>query len=119
MVGAEFETATIDEAVVDLQAKMRLVCSGSRHDLRQHYLPAMWPMLISPMVKKGGDGVEEVIDLMDDYYLGVEDREAIWSWGWSRIMPSGVEGIPSAVKAGLRGSITGRIIRLRLIRRRI
>ncbi len=87
--------------MVDVQAKMRLVCSGSKHDLRQHYLPSMWRMLIQPMIDEGAEGVEQVIQLMDDYYLGVEDREVILELG---LEPNNAEAalknVPSAVKAG-------------------
>ncbi|PWY98183.1 DNA replication factor C, large subunit [Testicularia cyperi] len=101
-LGQNSKQQRLSRAVVDLQAKMRLVCSGSRHDLRQHYLPSMWSLLIDPLVKRGAEGVEDVIELMDDYYLGMEDREAILELG---IDPHNAEAlaksIPSAVKAGL------------------
>ncbi|TKY84507.1 hypothetical protein EX895_006408 [Sporisorium graminicola] len=100
-LGQNSKQQRLTRAVVDLQAKMRLVCSGSRHDLRQHYLPSMWSMLIQPMVEHGAEGVEDVIQLMDDYYLGIEDREAILELG---LEPNNAESImkkvPSAVKAG-------------------
>lgn len=100
-LGQNSKQQRLTRAVVDLQAKMRLVCSGSRHDLRQHYLPSMWPMLIQPMVKNGAEGVDQVIQLMDEYYLGIEDRDAILELG---VEPNNadvlVKSIPSAVKAG-------------------
>ena len=100
-LGQNSKQQRLTRAVVDLQAKMRLVCSGSRHDLRQHYLPSMWSMLIQPLVEEGAEGVERVIGLMDDYYLGVEDRETILELG---LEPNNAEAmmkkVPSAVKAG-------------------
>ncbi|GAC93876.1 hypothetical protein PHSY_001443 [Pseudozyma hubeiensis SY62] len=100
-LGQNSKQQRLTRAVVDLQAKMRLVCSGSRNDLRQHYLPSMWGMLIRPLVEKGGDGVEEVIGLMDEYYLGVEDREVILELG---LEPNNADvwakKVPSAVKSG-------------------
>ncbi|CBQ73832.1 related to replication factor C protein [Sporisorium reilianum SRZ2] len=100
-LGQNSKQQRLTRAVVDLQAKMRLVCSGSRHDVRQHYLPSMWSMLVQPMVAHGTDGVEHVIQLMDDYYLGIEDREAILELG---LEPNNAETVlkkvPSAVKAG-------------------
>ena len=100
-LGQNSKQQRLARAVVDLQAKMRLVCSGSRHDLRQHYLPCMWSMLIQPMVQEGAEGVEPVIQLMDEYYLGVEDREAILELG---VEPNNAEvamkKVASAVKAG-------------------
>ncbi|EPQ30116.1 uncharacterized protein PFL1_02233 [Pseudozyma flocculosa PF-1] len=100
-LGQNSKQQRLSRAVVDLQARMRLSCSGSRHDVRQHYLPTMWPMLIEPLVERGSEGIEDVIQVMDDYYLGIEDREAILELG---VEPNNAEtvikGIPSAVKAG-------------------
>ncbi|CDS01238.1 hypothetical protein [Sporisorium scitamineum] len=100
-LGQNSKQQRLTRAVMDLQAKMRLVCSGSRHDLRQHYLPSMWSMLIQPMVEHGAEGVEDVIQLMDHYYLGIEDREAILELG---LEPNNADAvmkkIPSTVKAG-------------------
>ena len=85
---------------MDLQARMRMVISGSRHDVRQHYLPTMFPLLINPLLDSGSDGIVEVINFMDDYYLGVEDRDAILELG---VAPNDAEAlikkVPSAVKA--------------------
>ncbi|SPC66629.1 related to replication factor C protein [Ustilago sp. UG-2017b] len=88
-------------SLVDLQAKMSLVCSTSRHDLRQHYVPTMWGMLVNPILQQGSNGVDKVIGLMDEYYLGIADREAILELG---LEPHNAEivlrKVPNAVKAG-------------------
>ncbi|KAJ1022823.1 hypothetical protein NDA18_005156 [Ustilago nuda] len=88
-------------SLVDVQAKMSLISSSSRQDLRQHYLPTMWTMLVNPILQQGSNGVDKVIDLMDDYYLGIADREAILELG---LEPHNAETVlnkvASAVKAG-------------------
>ncbi|KAJ1036725.1 hypothetical protein NDA10_007786 [Ustilago hordei] len=88
-------------SLVDLQAKMSLISSSSRHDLRQHYVPTMWTMLVNPILQQGSNGVDKVIDLMDEYYLGIADREAILELG---LEPHNAEivlkKVASAVKAG-------------------
>ncbi len=100
-LGQNSKQQRLTRAVVDVQAKMRLVCSGSKHDLRQHYLPSMWRMLIQPMIDDGADGVEQVIQLMDDYYLGIEDREVILELGLDpNNAEAALKSVPSAVKAG-------------------
>lgn len=100
-LGQNSKQQRLTRSVVDLQAKMRLVCSGSRHDLRQHYLPSMWSLLIKPLIDSGSDGIEQVIDLMDDYYLGPEDREAILELGLEpNNTDAALKAVPSAVKAG-------------------
>ncbi|EST09459.1 DNA replication factor RFC1, C-terminal [Kalmanozyma brasiliensis GHG001] len=100
-LGQNSKQQRLTRAVVDLQAKMRLVCSGSRHDVRQHYLPSLWGRLIQPMVQNGADGVDEVIEIMDEYYLAIEDRESILELG---LEPNNAEAvlksIPAPVKAG-------------------
>ncbi|KAN0060728.1 DNA replication factor C complex subunit Rfc1 [Thecaphora frezii] len=100
-LGMNSKQQRLSRAVVDLQARMRLSCSGSRHDVRQHYLPTMFPMLIEPLVERGSEGISEVIEMMDDYYLGLEDRDAILELG---LEPHNAEAltkkIPTAVKAG-------------------
>ncbi len=88
-LGQNSKQQRLARAVVDLQAKMRLVCSGSRHDLRQHYLPSMWEMLLHPLVQRGAEGVEEVIALMDEYYSELRIGKRYWSSGWSPTTPSG------------------------------
>ena len=99
-LGQNSKQQRLSRAVVDLQARMRMVISGSRHDVRQHYLPTMFPLLINPLLDSGSDGIEEVINFMDDYYLGVEDRDAILELG---VAPNDAEAlikkVPSAVKA--------------------
>ncbi|KAJ1598614.1 hypothetical protein NDA14_005213 [Ustilago hordei] len=80
---------------------MSLISSSSRHDLRQHYVPTMWTMLVNPILQQGSNGVDKVIDLMDEYYLGIADREAILELG---LEPHNAEivlkKVASAVKAG-------------------
>nr|CDI54202.1 related to replication factor C protein [Melanopsichium pennsylvanicum 4] len=102
-LGQNSKQQRLTRVVIDLQAKMRLVCSGSRHDLRQHYLPSMWPMVIQPMVRNGAEGVEEVIQLMDDYYLGIEDREGILELG---LEPNNAEVVMKSVPSSVKASFT-------------
>lgn len=130
-------TATrISRSAVELQARMRLVTSGSRFAIRETYVPYLFKSLSDPLIKNGAvsmtlifegvsiecmrieiwrrrrrlnfcffyssqqDGIQQVVDVMDDYYLGTEDRDTIMELG---INPSGeqvLKKIPSAVKSG-------------------
>lgn len=48
------------------------------------YLPYMRDRLVQPLITQGSDGVQEVVDLMDAYYLMKEDFDNIMeicSWG--------------------------------------
>lgn len=61
----------------EVQIRMRLKVSGDRREIRQAYLPALFPRLFDPLVEDGVDGVEGVIELMDEYYLGREEWDTV------------------------------------------
>lgn len=71
----------LSRAVVELQVKMRLSASGSRWEVREHYAPYMFSSLSKPLLDKGKDGITDVVDMMDDYYLGLEDRDIVLELG--------------------------------------
>ncbi|OAT09904.1 replication factor C subunit 1 [Blastomyces gilchristii SLH14081] len=67
--------------IKEIQGHMRLRSSGDRHEIRQQYLPALWNKLVRPLQVHGKDAVEEVIDLMDSYFLTREDWDSIVELG--------------------------------------
>ena len=60
---------------------MRLKSSGDHNEIRQQYLPVLWYQLIQRLSVEGKDAVEEIIDLMDSYYLTREDFDFIKELG--------------------------------------
>lgn len=60
---------------------MRLRASGDRHEIRQEYLPVLWHRLVKDLERRGKDCVEEVIQLMDSYFLTKDDWDAILELG--------------------------------------
>ena len=60
---------------------MRLRASGDRHEIRQQYLPALWNKLVRPLKEHGSDEVDNVIDLMDSYFLTKDDWDAMLELG--------------------------------------
>ncbi len=60
---------------------MRLRASGDRHEIRQQYVPVLWHRLIKDLEQKGKDYVEEVINLMDNYFLTRDDWDALMELG--------------------------------------
>jgi replication factor C subunit 1 len=60
---------------------MRLRSTGDRDEIRQQYMPVLWNKLVRPLMDVGKDSVEEVIDLMDSYFLTREDWESIIELG--------------------------------------
>ena len=67
--------------VKEIQSHMRLRSSGDRHEIRQQYLPVLWTQLIKRLDKDGKDAVDEVIDLMDSYFLTKDDWDYILELG--------------------------------------
>ena len=83
----------------EVQIRMRLKVSGDKSEIRQSYIPALSPYLVQPLIDRGQEGVEDVIERMDEYYLSKEE--------WDTIVELGVDDrkedvvmkkIPGAVK---------------------
>ncbi|THH06057.1 hypothetical protein EW145_g4345 [Phellinidium pouzarii] len=65
----------------DVQIRMRLKVSGNKPEIRQHYIPALLPQIVKPLIDIGASAVEEVIETMDEYYLSKEDWDTIVELG--------------------------------------
>ncbi|KAI0541613.1 replication factor RFC1 C terminal domain-containing protein [Xylaria digitata] len=65
----------------EIHSHMRLKASGDHNEIRQQYLPILWTQLIKKMADEGKDSVEEVIELMDSYFLTREDFDSIKELG--------------------------------------
>ena len=60
---------------------MRLRTSGDRHEIRQQYLPVLWTQLVGRLQKEGPGVVDEIIELMDTYFLTRDDFDSILELG--------------------------------------
>lgn len=60
---------------------MRLHSSGDRHEVRQQYFSLLWYRLVRELQLEGKEVVQNVIDLMDSYYLTKDDWDAIYELG--------------------------------------
>lgn len=67
--------------VKEIQSHMRLRSSGDRHEIRQQYLPVLWTRMIKRLEVDGKDCVEEVIELMDSYFLTKDDFDYMLELG--------------------------------------
>ncbi|TVY82690.1 Replication factor C subunit [Lachnellula suecica] len=67
--------------VKEIQSHMRLRTSGDRHEIRQQYLPVLWTQMINRLQNEGKSCVEEVIDLMDSYFLTRDDFDYMTELG--------------------------------------
>jgi replication factor C subunit 1 len=61
----------------EIQGHMRLRISGDRNEIRQSYLQTLFDRLVTRFEKDGSDAIEEMISLMDEYYLTREDFDSI------------------------------------------
>lgn len=68
-------------ALQELQSHAGYKTSGNSRELRQQYLPLMTRKLLDPLLDKKAEGVPEVIEFMDSYYLTREDWDAIMEMG--------------------------------------
>ncbi|KAL5512207.1 hypothetical protein ACEPAG_3492 [Sanghuangporus baumii] len=65
----------------DVQIRMRLKVSGDKPEIRQQYIPALFPRIVKPLIDAGVSAVDEVIETMDDYYLSKEEWDTIVELG--------------------------------------
>ncbi|TAQ87827.1 hypothetical protein B7494_g3860 [Chlorociboria aeruginascens] len=80
-LGNNSKTGKLTRYVKEIQSHMRLRSSGDRHEIRQQYLPVLWTKLIKRLEIEGRPCVEEVIDLMDSYFLTRDDYDYIGELG--------------------------------------
>jgi replication factor C subunit 1 len=75
----------------EIQAHMRLRTSGDRHEVRQQYLPVLWERLIKRLEVEGKDCIQDVIKLMDSYFLTKDDFDYIMELGLGPQSQNGVK----------------------------
>ena len=75
------KTGKMNRFVREIHSHMRLRSSGDHNEIRQEYLPVLWNRLVNRLQNEGNDAVEEVIGLMDSYYLTREDFDAVQELG--------------------------------------
>ncbi|CZT41592.1 related to replication factor C protein [Rhynchosporium secalis] len=80
-LGNNSKLGKLSRFVKEIQSHMRLRTSGDRHEIRQQYLPVLWTQMIKRLEIEGKDCVEEVIDLMDSYFLTRDDYDYIMELG--------------------------------------
>ncbi|PBP20555.1 hypothetical protein BUE80_DR008663 [Diplocarpon rosae] len=80
-LGNNSKLGKLTRFVKEIQSHMRLRTSGDRHEIRQQYLPVLWTQMIKRLEIEGKDCVEDVIDLMDSYFLTREDYDYIMELG--------------------------------------
>ncbi|CAG8735358.1 11766_t:CDS:2, partial [Acaulospora colombiana] len=114
-LGQNSKQNKLQRTLGDIQAKMRMKVSGDKTEIRRQYIPALAPQLVDPLgqgkvftqshfkVERNNssfkDNIQNVIDIMDAYYLSREDWDTIVELGvGDRSETSVLKGIPTATK---------------------
>ncbi|KAJ2608896.1 DNA replication factor C complex subunit Rfc1 [Coemansia sp. RSA 1365] len=61
----------------EVQSHMRLRMALDKTEVRQSYIPAMVPEMTKPLIDQGAGGIEDVVSMMDHYYLTKEHWDAM------------------------------------------
>ncbi|KAL7281894.1 hypothetical protein ACG7TL_003360 [Trametes sanguinea] len=80
-LGQNSKQNKLSRQLTDVQARMRLKVSGDKGEIRQSYIPALFPHMVQPLMDQGASAVEEVIEFMDEYFLTREDWDTIVELG--------------------------------------
>ncbi|KAI1936803.1 DNA replication factor C complex subunit Rfc1 [Ophidiomyces ophidiicola] len=97
-LGSNSKQGKMSRQIKEIQGHMRLRASGDRHEIRQQYLPLLWEKLVHRLAADGKEVVQDVIDLMDSYFLTREDWDSILELGLGPMSEKGVK-IESQTKA--------------------
>jgi replication factor C subunit 1 len=80
-LGQNSKQNKLGRALGDVQIRMRLKVSSDRSEVRLSYIPAMFPLIVKPLMEMGTSAVDDVIGCMDDYYVSREDWDTIVELG--------------------------------------
>ncbi|KAF8271701.1 replication factor RFC1 C terminal domain-containing protein [Lactarius quietus] len=80
-LGQNSKQNKLGRALGDVQIRMRLKVSSDRSEVRLSYIPAMFPLIVKPLMETGSSAVDDVIGCMDDYYISREDWDTIVELG--------------------------------------
>ncbi|KAJ7481567.1 replication factor RFC1 C terminal domain-containing protein, partial [Mycena latifolia] len=80
-LGQNSKQTKLSRQLGDVQIRMRLKVSGDKSEIRQSYIPALFPHIVRPLMDVGTSIVPEVIEMMDEYYLTKEDWDTIVELG--------------------------------------
>lgn len=80
-LGNNSKTGKLGRYIREIHSHMRLRSSGDQNEIRQQYMPVLWNQLVNRLQQEGNDAIEDVIELMDSYYLTREDFDAIQELG--------------------------------------
>ncbi|EIW81766.1 DNA replication factor C, large subunit [Coniophora puteana RWD-64-598 SS2] len=80
-LGQNSKMGKLSRQLTDVQVRMRLKVSGDKSEIRQSYIPALFPHIVKPLIDDGSSAVDEVIERMDEYFVSREDWDTIVELG--------------------------------------
>ncbi len=89
----------------EIQVHMRLKVSGDRFEVRQQYIPMLFDRLGVRLAEEGQEAVDEMIALMDEYYLNKDDYDAILELG---VGPMNGEEVSKRIDTATKAAFTRR-----------
>jgi len=79
--GKNSSATRLRNALGDVQIRMRLKVSGDRKEIRQSYLPLLAQKLAKPLEERAQEGIEAVMEIMDEYFLTKDEFDTIMELG--------------------------------------
>jgi len=61
----------------EIQGHMRLRISGDRNEVRESYMQTLFDRLVRRFAAEGAGSIDDIIALMDEYYLTKDDFDSI------------------------------------------
>ncbi|KAH9936826.1 DNA replication factor C large subunit [Epithele typhae] len=80
-LGQNSKQNSLQRQLTDIQARMRLRVSGDKSEIRQSYIPALFPHLVQPLMEKGASAVDDTIEFMDGYFISHDDWDTLVKLG--------------------------------------
>jgi replication factor C subunit 1 len=101
-LGNNSKQGKLQRLLREIQGHMRLRISGDRNEVRQSYMQTLFDLLVRRFAADGAVAVDEIIALMDEYYLTKEDFDSIVELGLGDIG----EGLMKEVSANAKAAFT-------------
>lgn len=98
--GQNSKTGKYRRLLTDIQYKARLRTGTTQEELRLQYVPLLVERLLTPMLKSGVDSIDEIIEILDYYYLTKEDYDTLMEYPIGRASTAAVlKKVPAKVKS--------------------
>ncbi|ODQ64735.1 DNA replication factor C, large subunit [Nadsonia fulvescens var. elongata DSM 6958] len=102
-LGQNSKAGKLMRLLQELQSHARLKISGDRHEVRLNYLPTWTSRLTQPLIEDGQEGIANVVEIMDEYFLTREDWDSIMELG---VGPTSGEVAIKAISSTVKSAFT-------------